>query len=249
MESPPAADAPWRSGIQGARANLLPGVMLQLTALALVLGYYYVPDVHGALARLVEIRRTAGFGFSIVSTALFGGMLPFLYIRFSAWIGKERPRYAWVQGLSLTAFWGYKGFEVDLWYHLQALMFGGGHDVATIVLKVVFDQFLYCPFIAVPVTVAVYQAVDARRNWGAILADLRAPGWYRRRVLPVLISNLGVWVPTVAVIYCLPTPLQLPLQNIVLCFYTPIVAHQMRTGANPVPALSGSEAPGLNPTH
>jgi hypothetical protein len=35
-------------------------------------------------------------------------------------------------------------------------------------------------------------------------------------------------VPAVAIIYLLPTPLQLPLQNIVLCFYTLVVAHQVR---------------------
>jgi hypothetical protein len=244
MEPSTAIDAPWRSGIRGARANLVPGAALQLAAFALVVGYYREPGVHGALARLVEIRRATGLGFGIISTAVFGGFLPFLYVRYGRRAGQGRPRYGWIQGLCLSAFWGYKGLEVELWYRLQAYGVGAGHDGATIALKVILDQFVYCPFFAVPVTVAIYQAVEAWPDSAGLFADLRAPGWYRRRVLPVLISNIGVWVPAVAVIYALPTPLQLPLQNIVLCFYTLIIAHQMRADPAPplVPSTSGAAA-------
>jgi hypothetical protein len=154
------------------------------------------------------------------------------------------PRYAWLQGLGLTVFWAYKGFEIDLWYRLQAHMIGTGHDAGTIALKVVLDQFVYCPIYAVPVTTAVYQAAEAFPDWRGVRADIRAPHWYRRRVLPVLLANMGIWIPAVAVIYALPTPLQLPLQNIVLCFYTLIVAHQMRPDPAPptVPSASGAAA-------
>jgi hypothetical protein len=43
--------------------------------------------------------------------------------------------------------------------------------------------------------------------------------WYRRRVLPVMVSNWGVWIPAVSIIYMLPPALQLPLQNLVLCLW------------------------------
>jgi hypothetical protein len=233
MDTPFKPDAPWRSGIRGARANLLPAALLQAAAIALVLGYYRVPAVHGALTSVADFRQRTGFAFGIASTGFFGGFLPFLYIHYSPRSGGGTARYCWSQGLWLTLFWAYKGLEVDLWYRLQAHMVGSGHEPSTIVIKVILDQFGYCPLFAVPVTTAVYQAVDAQANWREVIADLRAPSWYRRRVLPILISNIGVWVPAVAVIYCLPTPLQLPLQNIVLCFYTLIVAHQMRVEDSP----------------
>jgi hypothetical protein len=244
MEPSPSIEAPWRSGLRGARANLVPGVVLQLAALALVLGYYREPGVHAALSRLVEIRRASGLGFGMASTAVFGGFLPFLYVRYGRRMVQGKLRYGWIQGLSLTAFWGYKGLEVELWYRLQAHVVGAGHSATTIALKVVLDQFVYCPIFAVPVTVAVYQAVESWPGSAQLFADLRAPGWYRRRVLPVLISNIGVWVPAVAVIYALPTPLQLPLQNIVLCFYTLIIAHQMRAdpGSPLMSSTSGAAA-------
>jgi hypothetical protein len=235
MRSSPTVEAPWRSGLRGARAHLVPGFFLQLAALALVLGYYYAPGVHRALARVTEFRQETGVGFGIVSTALFGAVLPLLYIRLSR--DNERPDsgYSGIQGLCLTLFWAYKGLEVDLWYRLQAHWIGTGHGPATIAIKVILDQFVYCPLFAVPVTVAVYQLVQAWPDRVKFLADVRAPGWYRRHALPVLVANAGVWVPAVAVIYALPTPLQLPLQNIVLCFYTLILVHQMRARLAPVP--------------
>jgi hypothetical protein len=230
MGSTATREAPWRSGLRGARANLLPGAFLQLAALALVAGYYRMPSVHDALSRLVVFRQRTGLPFGILSTALFGAVLPLLYLRFERRKLRGAPDYTWGKGLFLTAFWAYKGIEVDIWYRLQAHWVGPGHDPATIAVKVFLDQFVYSPLFAVPVTVALYEGVQGWPDWKGTLADLRAPGWFRRRSLPVLIANAGVWIPAVVVIYALPTPLQLPLQNIVLCFYTLILVHQMRSG-------------------
>lgn len=204
--------------------------MSQLSALVLVLAYYNDARVHSALARLVEVRESAGLAYGMVSTALFAGIVPFVYLRIEAMIVGRKPQYDRVQGMELTAFWAYKGLEIDLFYRLLALCFGTGHSAGTIALKAFCDQFVYCPLFAVPVMTAVYQAIHDPVE---LRADIRSRGWYRRRALPILISNLGVWVPAVAIIYSLPTPLQLPLQNIVVCFYTLIVAHQTRAGSPP----------------
>jgi hypothetical protein len=176
----------------------------------------------------MEFRRKTGFGFAIVSTATFGGLLPFAYLRrFRG--ANALARYDWRQGAALTAFWAYKGLEVDLFYRILARTIGAGHGAGTIVAKVLLDQLVYCPLLAVPVMVAVYGWMDAQFNLAPILSDLRAPGWYWRRAFPVLVSNFGVWAPAAAIIYALPTPLQLPLQNLVLCFYTLLIAHQTRS--------------------
>ncbi|HVW22277.1 MAG TPA: hypothetical protein VHC86_13775 [Opitutaceae bacterium] len=221
------ASAPWRSGLRGLRAHFRAGLALQVAALALVLAYYHSAAARDSLDRLMDFKLRTGFAFGIVSTGLFGGILPYAYLRHEGLKRAGRPRYSWRQGLGLTAFWAYKGFEVDLFYRILARTIGAGHDPRTILEKLFTDQFVYCPAFAVPVTVAVYQLADAHGRAGGVAADLRAPRWYARRVLPVLISNAGVWIPAVAIIYSLPTPLQLPLQNLVLCFFTLLVAHQM----------------------
>ncbi|MGC4073285.1 MAG: hypothetical protein QM760_12365 [Nibricoccus sp.] len=215
----PAREAPWAEGLRGARANLLPGLALQLFALALVLAYFFHTPTHDALNRLSAWRSELGLIFAIVSTGLFGGLLPFLYLKASS------NRYTWSQGALITAFWAYKGFEIDLWYRVLASLVGEGNSPGIVASKMFLDQFVYCPLIAVPLTTLAYAYAETHFNTRAVLTDLRAPRWYARRVLPLLISNIGVWVPAVCIIYALPTPLQLPLQNIVLCFFTLLLAH------------------------
>lgn len=226
--------APWESGLRGARAHLGAGLVLQVAGILVVAAYYYFAPAHHALEALAAFRERSGVGFPVVSTAIFGGLLPCLFLWWESTREPCNHRYSAAQAAALTLFWAYKGIEVAVFYQLQAMLFGSGHTARIIVPKVIMDQFVYCPAFAVPVTVAVYQWVDSRFDGAALWADVRAPRWYLRKVLPILISNLGVWVPAVAIIYLLPTPLQLPLQNIVLCFFTLIVAHQTRSAAVPV---------------
>jgi hypothetical protein len=222
--APSTPEAPWHAGLRGARANVLPGLALQIAALALVIAYYRHPGTHAAVHALADLHDRAGFTFSIISTGLFGGVIPLLYLKAYR---ATRSRFTWAGGTVLIAFWSYKGFEVDLWYRLLAHFVGEKPDFTTIAIKTILDQFVYCPIFAVPVTVLIYSWVETSFSMRPIFADIRAGRWYQRRVLPVLISNLGVWVPAVCIIYALPTALQLPLQNLVLCFFTLLLAHVM----------------------
>lgn len=221
-------EAPWRSGLKSARANLVPGLVLQTAALLLVTAYYQHDATRQLLGRLAHWREETGVLFAIVSTGFFGGLLPALYLK--AWKASRRD-YTWMQVGVLTAFWAYKGFEVDLFYRTLAHLFGEGHDLATIATKTLVDEFIYCPFLAVPVSVIVYEWVQSHFATAELAADLRAPGWIKRRMLPLLISTWSVWVPAVSIIYALPTSLQLPLQNLVLCFFTLLIAHQTKRRA------------------
>lgn len=215
-------EPPWLAGWRGARANLLPGLVLQVIALLGVLAYYHHAPTRAAFEQLTALRAATGYAFGVVSTGICGGLLPFLYLRS---LPAYRHQYTWRQGLWLTAFWAYKGLEVEAWYRLLAHLVGAGHDLTTIVIKTLLDQGVYCPILAVPLTVVVYYWNAKGFRWRAVTDDLRTPGWYARRVLPTLLANAGVWIPAVAIIYALPTPLQLPLQNLVLMFFTLLLAH------------------------
>jgi hypothetical protein len=224
--------ASFQAGVRGARANLVPGLALQAFALVLVIAYYQLPSVQAALARLTEFRLRTGFAYGIVATAFFGGLLPFLYLRLQA---ATRSRYTVAQGIGLTLFWAYKGLEIDLFYRFLAWAVGEGTDVRTIITKTIIDQGIYCPAFAVPVTAVVYSWIEHHYRAGDVATQLRPPRWYAREVLPILVSNAVVWIPAVAIIYVMPTPLQLPLQNIVLCFFTLLLAHLTRR-TPPAPA-------------
>lgn len=223
MSSHTATDhGPWQAALRGARATIVPGVVLQLGALALVLAYYHHDATRAWLERLTAFRAQTGFTFGIVSTGMVGGVIPLLYLRSR---GSTRGRYTWSQGLGLIAFWAYKGMEIELFYRFLARTVGERADLQTILIKMTIDEFIYCPFFAVPTTVLVYAWIDSHYRSSPVVADFLRAHWYRRRVLPVLISNVAVWVPAVCIIYALPTPLQLPLQNLVLCFFTLLLAH------------------------
>ena len=225
-------EAPWRASLRGARATFVPGLVLQAAALALVLAYYNHAATRAWLARISDFRAETGLLFGIISTGLVGGVIPFFYLRSRR---VTRARYSWSQGLGLIAFWSYKGAEIELFYRLLARGVGEGFDASTIATKMVIDQFVYCPAFAVPVTVLIYAWIDAGYQFGPVIADWQKPRWYRRRVLTVLIPNLAVWIPAVCIIYALPTPLQLPLQNVVLCFFTLLLAH-VTQGSRPLSA-------------
>jgi len=212
------ARRPWAAGLRAARAHLLPGLGLQALGLALVLSYYFWGWAREELDALMAFKTQVGFAFGIVSTAIFGGLLPWVYLW---WDG----RYSVPQGGWLLLFWGYKGFEVDVLYRLEARWIGAGHQVPTILRKMAFDQFVYGPLWAVPTMLVFYRWLESNSAPGGRAPPHRLVFAFASTI-PLLISNVGVWLPMLALIYALPTPLQLPLQNLVLCFFTLIVAHQ-----------------------
>lgn len=218
----PAVEAPWKTGLRGARANLIPGLCLQAGALSIVLAYSFSPDAREMLGHIERLRVDGGFWFSAISTPLFGGLIPFLYLRAHP---RTRARYPWPHLLFFLAFWSVKGMEVDLLYRSLAAFVGTGNDIGTIARKVVVDQFLYNPLWAAPTGVLAWAWRENGFRWAPVQADLLRPGWYVRRIIPALLSTWGVWIPAVCLIYALPSSLQIPLFNVVLCFWTLLFAH------------------------
>jgi hypothetical protein len=44
------------------------------------------------------------------------------------------------------------------------------------------------------------------------------------KIPTVILSNWLVWIPAVSVVYAMPTELQIPLFNLVLCFWVLLLA-------------------------
>ncbi len=224
----PVSDSPLRQSLRAARANLGPGLVLQAFAAALVAAYFLHDPSRAALERLAAFRAEVGLPFALVSTAVFGALIPAAVLRL---MQPGRVRHDARQLAALVVYWAYKGLEVSVFYAWQARWFGEGRDVGTVALKTFNDQFIYCPLFAAPVTWVVYTWVENRFSLAPLAAEWRRPGWYVRCVLPLLVTTWVVWVPAVAVIYLLPTALQLPLQNVVLCFFTLMVIVMTRRPA------------------
>lgn len=221
-DNPPTPEAPWRAGLDCARALAVPGLALAAAACGVVLAYYQVPAARAALEHLAEWRVRGGFVYSAVSTALLAGVIPFLYLHFDP---ATRDRHPWPHLAFFALFWGYKGIEIDLLYRLQDRLFGSCVCWGPVVEKMLVDQFIYNPLFAAPYGVLLYACKDAGWRWTPALADLRAGRWYYRRVLPVMIAVWAVWIPTVCCVYALPLALQLPLNSVVNCFWVILFSH------------------------
>jgi hypothetical protein len=215
--------------VGAARANLLPGLVLQAFAIALVAAYYLHGPTRAALDSLAAIKQRFGFGYSMLSTALFGGLIPFLYMRSHP---RTRAATPAAHGLFYLAFWAYKGFEVDLFYRIQGWLFGNLPTAGTILKKVLVDQFAYCVLVSMPFTVLAFFWKDTGFD-GTRLRALDVPAFLKATLPVALLGTWIVWIPAVTVIYCLPPALQIPLFNIVLCFYALMIAGLNARNAGP----------------
>lgn len=215
-------EAPWRAGLHSIRALLRPGLALQAAAFALVLAYYFVPAAADSFAQLARWQTDGGFAFSAITTALCGGLLPFLFLRLQP---ETRNAHPWPHLIFFLLFWAWKGAEVDLWYRTLSWWHGSGNDPGTIARKVLCDQFGFNPLYASPIGNLCFAWKDAGFRWAPVAADLRTGRWYVRSVLPVLLAVWFLWIPVTACIYSLPAPLQMPLFNVVLCFWSMLFAH------------------------
>ncbi len=215
MEVPPSAV---RKGLAAVRVNLVPGMILWTVGAAVLVGYFYIDSVHEAMDRVAAVKERWGLLFAVVSTATFGGLLPVLLrpLTPQGTLGgslRDLPFF--------LAFWGIKGIEVDLLYRGLAAAFGEQPGPLGVAAKVSIDQLIYVPLWAIPTTVLPFlwheRGHSVRRTRAAMGPGL---GWYPQRVWPVIVVNWCLWTPVVVVIYLLPLPLQLPLQNLVLCLWS-----------------------------
>lgn len=200
---------------QGMRFNLRPALVLQAFALAIVCGYFWSAPVKDALDVVGALKLRYGYAYSALATCLFGGLVPYAVLSFAGRIPRER-RLAELAFYALLWLW--KGMEVDALYRAQALWFGEGTGVTTIALKTLVDQFGYVPLWAAPSQVLLFTWKDAGFSGAGTRAAFQRQG-FGQRVLVVTFSTWVVWIPAVAIIYSLPSALQVPLFNLVLCFW------------------------------
>lgn len=214
--SPPA----WQLALRGIRANLLPGAMLQLAALAVVLLYYKSPNAHLWFDDIADWRSRYGLWFSAGSTVFFGAVLPYGVLSL---LGRTERSRAGSEVAFLVLFWTWRGIEADLFYRAQAEVFGQEASFPVIARKVLFDQFVYNVAWVVPVQTFLFGLKESGYSLRRYRESLmKSP--FLKHCWVVLLSTWAVWMPAVSIIYSLPTSLQLPLCNMVLCFWSLLLA-------------------------
>lgn len=189
--------------------------MLNLLALVLVISYYRVPAMAEAWQAVGAFKTRWSFAFSCVSTMFAAAVFPF-FIQMA--MGTLDKAGRWRRLFLGMVFWGYRGMEIDLFYHAQNALFGDLQDSYTLVKKVLFDQFIISPLWFVPTYVIALRWIDLGGSWSRARASLDREFW-TRTCPTVLITNWLVWIPALVFVYSLPAALQFPLFTIVMCFF------------------------------
>ncbi len=189
------------------KANVLPAIFLQTLAICIGLSYFYWSAAQPVFSFVAELRAEYGLGYAIVSTSIFGGLLPFCFMYLKGGIKTQ----VILQLLFYCVLWALMGVLIAEFYTFQAYLFGSGNDFFTVAKKVAFDQFVYSVLITCPFLTLVYMWKDNGFSWSKTKPLINR-------------SLLTIKIPTVSVIYMLPTDLQIPLFNFVLCLFVLILA-------------------------
>lgn len=215
-------DPPWAAGLRAARANLMPGLIVQALMLAMLLAYYFYPPTRNWLNALAEIKARWSYGYSAVNGIIAGAIVPEL-LRVVVFQKAAIRRSNFANLLFAAPFWCVMGMVVDFFYRSQADWFGTDPTFPVVVKKVLVDQFLYCPLFAGPLNTWLYDWKSRGYGRQGIRGFFTAD-YYRGAILPTLFANWGVWIPIVAILYSLPLQLQIPLFGLALSMWVMLLS-------------------------
>ena len=214
---------PFSAGFRAARANLVPGLLIQALMIAMVVAYYGWQPARGWFQVLAAAKASWGFGFSFVSAVIAGALLPAVL----KWLTLNRGRFSredWAELIFMCVFWGLDGTIIDGFYRLQGMIFGVQPDFPVVLKKVLVDQFIYNPLFAAPYTIACFEF----KNQGyrpSRAAHIFTAKFYKEQVIPALCATWAVWIPVTSAIYALPALLQIPLFALALTFWSLLITY------------------------
>jgi hypothetical protein len=228
-------------GWEAAKANALPGFILQGAMLLLLVAYYISPGFAAGLDRLAIYKQEHGLAFVVIAAAVAGAVVPELFVIIFFQRGRIRKENG--RNLAFTVpTWAIDGILVDLMYRLNAAWFGDVATVGVVTAKILVDQLGYNPFFAAPAEVLVYEWKNEGFSWRSVRRALTW-GHYRDKIVPTLFATWAVWGPLMAIIYSLPYALQFPLFSIALTFWVLLLTYMTNRFAGKIvadapPALS-----------
>lgn len=199
-----------------AARNIKPGIVLQIFAAALVLSYYFIPQVTPAFEYVMQLKIKFGIFYSIVSTCFFGGVVPLIVLRL---MGRLEYPNVKLRVIAMLVFWMWKGVEVEVFYGFQAYLFGSDPSTIVVIKKVLFDQFVFNPVYAAPFMLSCYMFMDCTCSFSEFRKKINKE-FFTRKLPTALASTWCVWIPATAIVYSLPLALQIPVCNLVLCFWS-----------------------------
>jgi hypothetical protein len=227
---------PLTIGWEAARANAIPGLILQAAMLAVLIAFYGSKRFAGWLGQLAAFKQAHSLPFVVVAGITAGALLPELFV--ILFFQKRKWHTQNLRNLAFTVpTWAIDAILVDLMYRANASWFGDVVTLPVLLAKICVDQLGYNPFFAAPAEVLVYEWKNEGFSWKSVR---RAFTWnhYRDKIVPTLFATWAVWAPLMAIIYALPYPVQFPLFSLALVFWVLLLTYMTNRFAGKVEADS-----------
>lgn len=196
-------------GIRSVRRNWPPIVLLQIAAAILLWSYFTQPGFREFLGEIARRKQQGGLIASALVGAIGAGLMPEAAKIVTGKLGKRD--WAWLEKTAVTCFvYAVTAILVDLFYRIQAAMFGTGNDAGTLAIKTAVDMLVFSPLLSIPVACVLFALYELRYDFRRLGGALRE-GFYRKTIAPSLVLCWFFWTPVLLCVYAFPTALQFPI--------------------------------------
>lgn len=202
-------------GAASARVNLVPMLVLQSAAVGGAVAYFLSPVVRTLLEPVAEWHRSWGWCSAFLSQAFFCGLIPGAFL---LCIRSLRPPHLLRSVVAQAVWCGCFGVANDALYRGLADLYGDRTTLLSLIAKTAFDQVVWSVFVVTPLNAVFFFWLG--RDFSFVrLRDEWPHRFFRRLVLPNLISNWIVWIPVSLSMYSFPQPLQIHVNGIACAFW------------------------------
>ena len=118
--------------------------------------------------------------------------------------------------IAYTIYWYYKGAEIAKLYDFQAWAFGDNNKFTTILVKTIFDQFVYNTVWGIWTMVPFYKWVSNGYDYHKTKQQVFSKEFIYMDAPKLLFSIWMIWIPMVTLIYSLPSSVQIPFWSIIM---------------------------------
>lgn len=207
---------PFRIGLESARVNVVPMVVLWSLAVAIVLGYYFVPGVGERMAPIARWQERWGVWAALVNQVFFSGVVPTVFI-FT--VRDIRTNHSVIKAILQICWSGMWGVLCWAFFAMQGKWFGVGHDLGTLILKTAVDQFAWTVLLVSPLSSVFYLWLGCDFSLATTVSRCKT-GFVRNVMLPNLVSGWCVWIPVIFTVYAFPIDLQIQIHGLVCALWT-----------------------------
>lgn len=224
-----------RTGLQSARERGRAVVVLWLSAALVVVAYYLVPGVASALEPVGGWQQANGWRASFILCAVFCGLVPYVVYLIRRESGRRNP---FVMATAQAVWCGLCGVICGWFFSVQGRWFGCGHDLPTVLKKVIIDQFGWSVLVIVPGTAVFYAVLSG--GWRVKVERVPFGTFVREAYLPTLVMNWIVGIPSNCAVYSFPMDLQIPVLGLLSSAWAVIC---VGLGAHSGRAIRASSSP------